>query len=93
MHGNLLIHGMIKYHFDRRLPNKVAQYSKGEGRSGAPRESRLPRPDKSGLAMTRGSREANITLTLPHPNPLHQVERGLPSRERRLPRPTSWGSQ
>jgi len=27
-------------------------------------------------------REGDFTLTLPHPNPLHQGERGLPSWER-----------
>ncbi|HEY4712352.1 MAG TPA: hypothetical protein VIH69_06765 [Dehalococcoidia bacterium] len=37
------------------------------------------RPLPSGMAPGGG-----ITLTLPHPNPLQQVERELPSRERRL---------
>ena len=44
-----------------------------------------------GSPVTVGRDSGGVTLTLPHPIPLQQVERGLSPRERRLLRPEKSG--
>jgi hypothetical protein len=47
-------------------------------------KTRYNAPSPGGRELEGGGNLAEFTLTLPHPNPLHQVEREFPSRERIL---------